>query len=105
MKKASRGKRIMRDEIQREYRFDYAKSRPNRFVTVRKDKKTSDDVRPEYKRADFKKLERGKYYARMRANCNVVVLDPDVAAVFRSPEAVNSLLRSVIKALPKRAKP
>ncbi len=63
-----------------------------------------DDLRPEYKRSDFGKLERGKYYARVRANTNVVVLDPDVASVFRSPEAVNSLLRSVIKALPKHAK-
>ncbi len=63
-----------------------------------------DDLRPEYKRSDFGKLERGKYYARVRANTNVVVLDPDVASVFRSPEAVNSLLRAVINAFPKRAK-
>ena len=29
-----------------------------------------------------------------------MVLDPDVAAVFKSSEAVNNLLRSVIAALP-----
>ncbi len=29
-----------------------------------------------------------------------VVLEPDVAAVFRSSEAVNALLRSVIAAMP-----
>jgi len=29
-----------------------------------------------------------------------VVLDPDVASVFQSSESVNSLLRSVISALP-----
>jgi hypothetical protein len=71
---------------------------------MKKVKTTSDELRREYKRSDFKKLERGKYYERLRASSNVVVLDPDVASVFRSPESVNSLLRSVINALPKHAK-
>jgi hypothetical protein len=60
--------------MRREYHFDYRKSRPNRFAS------------------------------RMKAETVVVVLDPDVASVFQSPESVNSLLRSVIKALPKHAK-
>ncbi len=71
---------------------------------MKKARSKRDELRPEYKRSDFSKLERGKYYDRVRANTNVVVLDPDVASVFRSPESVNSLLRSVINALPKRAK-
>jgi hypothetical protein len=71
---------------------------------MKKVKSTSDDLRPEYKRSDFKRLERGMYYQRVKPSSNVVVLDPDVASVFRSPESVNSLLRSVIKALPKDAK-
>ena len=57
-----------------EYRFDYRKSRPNRFAPMMK----------------------GKMVA--------VVLDPDIASVFRSSQSVNSLLRSVITALPKQAK-
>jgi hypothetical protein len=40
----------------------------------------------------------------MRGRAVTIVLDPDVAAVFGSSESVNSLLRSVIKALPKGAK-
>ncbi|MBZ5516879.1 MAG: hypothetical protein LAN62_18930 [Acidobacteriia bacterium] len=71
---------------------------------MKKVKSMSDDLRREYRRSDFKGLERGKYYARVKATSNVVVLDPDVASVFRSPESVNSLLRSVINALPKNAK-
>jgi hypothetical protein len=47
--------------MRQEYRFDYRKSRPNRFAL-------------------------------------------HVASVFRSTESVNSLLRSVITALPKQAK-
>jgi hypothetical protein len=72
---------------------------------MKKVKSPGDTLRPAYERSDFKKLVRGKYYERVRAGSNVVVLDPDVASVFRSPDSVNSLLRSVIKALPKRAKP
>jgi hypothetical protein len=34
-----------------------------------------------------------------------VVLDPDVAAVFKTAESVNDLLRSVIAALPLRTLP
>jgi hypothetical protein len=70
---------------------------------MKKVKSKSDELRPEYKRSDFKRLERGRYYERVKASSNVVVLDPDVASVFRSPESVNSLLRSVINALPKNA--
>jgi hypothetical protein len=71
---------------------------------MKKVKTKSDELRREYKRSDFKKLERGKYYKRVRASSNVVVLDPDVASAFGSSKAVNSLLRSVMKALPKNAK-
>ncbi len=38
-----------------------------------------DDLRPEYKRSDFKKVERGKYFKRVKATPNIVVLDPEPA--------------------------
>ena len=60
--------------MRREYRFDYRKSRPNRLTP------------------------------RLKGRTVVVVLDPDVASVFQSPDSVNSLLRSVITALPRQAK-
>jgi hypothetical protein len=55
----------------REYRFDYSKSKPNRFA------------------------------AHMQADAVAVVLDPDVASVFSSSQAVNALLRSVMSAMSK----
>ncbi len=64
---------------------------------MRKVKSTSDELRAEYKRSDFKKLERGKYYERIRASSNVVVLDPEVAAVFPNSAAVNKALRSLLE--------
>jgi len=62
---------------------------------------TSDELRPEYKRSDFKKLERGKYYERIMASSNVVVFDPEVAAVFPNSAAVNKALHSLIEKWPR----
>ena len=49
-------------------------------------------MRPEY---DFSKGVRGKYAERFAAGTNVVVLDHDVAKVFKSSESVNRALRSL----------
>lgn len=72
MKRTSKRRRPAPADMRAEYRFDYRKARPNRFA------------------------------AHMKGSTVAVVLDPDVASVFRTSEAVNSLLRSVISALPKR---
>jgi hypothetical protein len=44
---------------------------------MKKVKTTSEELRAEYRRSDFKKLERGMYYESVRASSNVVVLDDD----------------------------
>jgi hypothetical protein len=56
-----------------EYRLDYSKSKPNRFAS------------------------------EIKEGSHAVILEPDVASVFESSEAVNQLLRSVIAALPHTA--
>jgi hypothetical protein len=53
-----------------------------------------EDMRPEY---DIRGGVRGKYYERYRQGTNVVLLDPDVAAVFRDSESVNRALRTLIQ--------
>ena len=53
-----------------------------------------DDMRDEY---DFSKGVRGKYADRFAKGSNVVVLDPDVAAEFKTPQAVNDALRAQLK--------
>ena len=77
MKKTSARKKIqaLSEDMRREYRFDYRKAKPNRFAK------------------------------QMGVGTIAVVLDPDVAAVFKSSESVNTLLRSVIAALPADAEP
>jgi hypothetical protein len=72
MKKTSvrKKKTVRRDTLSSEYRLDYSKSKPNRFA------------------------------AKMSEGTVAVVLEPDVAAVFKSSEAVNALLRSIISAIP-----
>jgi hypothetical protein len=55
-----------------------------------------DDLRPEY---DFTALGppvRGKYFERASRGTNVVLLDPDVARAFPTPEAVNTALRMLV---------
>jgi hypothetical protein len=72
MKKTLVPKKRVREETMRsEYRFDYGKSKPNRFAS------------------------------KMKHDTVAVVLEPDVAAVFQSSEDVNTLLRSIISAMPK----
>ena len=76
MKKASspKGQLTRRDDLRSEYRFDYKKARLNRFT------------------------------GRSGKERTIVVLDPDVSRVFKTPESVNRALRAIISAMP-RAKP
>ena len=46
---------------------------------------------------DFSDGVRGKYYKRYKLGSNIIVLDPEVAAVFQSSEAVNEALRTLIR--------
>ena len=59
------------NEMLPEYRFDYSKARPNRFA------------------------------ARLKQGSRVVVLDPEVAAIFSTPQAVNAVLRALIETMPR----
>ena len=72
MKKTSvsKKKRVNQETMRSEYRFDYSKSKPNRFA------------------------------AKMSEGTVAIVLEPDVAAVFKSSEVVNALLRTIISAMP-----
>ena len=56
--------------------------------------KRSDDLemRKEY---DFSKGVRGKYYKKFIKGTNIIVLDPDVAKVFKNSKEVNEILRTI----------
>ena len=72
---------------------------------MKKAKPIPDELRTEYKRSDFGKLERGKYYERVRASSNVVVLDAEIAAVFPNSAAVNKALHSLVDVAKKASGP
>jgi hypothetical protein len=55
-------------------------------------KKGEPEMRAEY---DFSRGVRGKYARRYAGGTNVVLLEPDVARVFRAPQAVNRSLRAL----------
>ena len=59
-------------EMDSEYRFDYKKAKPNRFA------------------------------ARMKNEPLIVMIEPDVAKVFKSSEQVNKALRALISAIPEK---
>jgi hypothetical protein len=73
MKKTQRSKSPRRTEdMSAEYNFDYSKARPNRFAAHAGKKST------------------------------VVVLDADVSKVFSTSKLVNTTLRAIIAAMPKK---
>ena len=63
------------DELRAEYHFDYSKGRSNRFA------------------------------GRSQGERLVVVLDPDIAEVFKTPESVNEILRALIETMPRIPEP
>lgn len=52
------------------------------------------EMRPEY---DFSTGVRGKHYRAYRQGTNVVLLEPDIAEVFKDSESVNHALRMLME--------
>ncbi len=77
MKKTSKTKTKSKrgNGLRSEYCFDYSKAQPNRFAE------------------------------RTRPGSVAVLLDPDVAQVFRTPESVNDVLRALVVTMPGGARP
>ena len=67
-------------------------------------KMNKEELRKEYQRSDFKKLERGKYYKRVTSRSNIVVLDPEVSEVFPNAEAVNEALHALVDVVQKASR-
>ena len=63
-------------------------------MSMDNDRLAEDEMRPEY---DLRGGVRGKYYKQYTEGTNVVLLDSDVAAVFRDSASVNQALRVLIK--------
>jgi hypothetical protein len=61
--------------LRAEYRFDYTKAKPNRFAQ------------------------------RTQPGSIGILLDPDVARVFKSAESVNAILRALMVTMPSRRAP
>jgi hypothetical protein len=57
---------------------------------------------PEY-RFDYRKAKPNRF-AKPGTSRVVVVLDPDIAEVFRTPGSVNAVLRALITTMPSTAK-
>jgi hypothetical protein len=68
---------------------------------MKKTPEKSDEMRAEY---DFSRGVRGKYARRYAQGVNIVTLDPDVAKVFPTSEAVNDSLRALAQIIQRQNK-
>lgn len=55
-----------------------------------------DDLRPEYDLSQLKGGLRGKYYRQAVAGTNLMLIEPELAKVFRDSESVNRALRLLV---------
>ena len=70
---------------------------------ARKSAQPEQDMLPEY-RFDYSKAKPNRFAGQVKPGCRAVVLDPDVAEVFATPESVNAVLRALIETMPLPAK-
>ena len=61
----------------------------------------SDELRPEYE-LDYLKAKPNRFAAKLHLGGRMVVLDPEIAAVFQSSEEVNAVLKALLDNMPKR---
>ena len=61
-----------------------------------------DDLKPEY-RFDYAVARPNSYAPSLKGRAIAVVLDPEVAAAFPTSESVNTALRAVMVAVPRRS--
>ena len=59
----------------------------------------SDDLLPEYD-LDYSKGRPNRYAGKIEKSQVVVMLEPDIAEVFTTPESVNAVLRALISTMP-----
>ena len=66
--------------------------------------KPADGLRAEY-RLDYTKAKPNRFAERTPPGSVAILLDPDVARVFKSAESVNSVLRALVATMPGRRAP
>jgi len=67
-----------------------------RLNTKKASARKADDLRPEYDLTRLSSGIRGKYYSDATAGTNLVLLEPELARVFKDSASVNRALRSLL---------
>lgn len=73
-------------------------------TTIKDNASTGDDLRPEY-RFDYRKAKPNRFAAEAVKGGFVVLVDEDIAKVFRTPESIKKVLRALIATMPPRKGP
>lgn len=59
------------------------------------------DMAPEY-HFDYRKAKPNRFAKRMKTEPLIVMIEPDIAKVFKTSEQVNRALRALISAMPEK---
>ena len=79
--------------------MDFEAFKIMRRASPAKKRQTARNAMREEYRFDYKRAKRNRFAAKIAEESIAVILDPDVAARFKSSQAVNAALRSVLAAL------
>ncbi|OHB67482.1 MAG: hypothetical protein A2Y77_05785 [Planctomycetes bacterium RBG_13_62_9] len=71
---------------------------------AKSDSTGSNDMRLEY-RFDYRKARPNRFAERVYKDHRIVILDPDISKVFPTSKSVNTVLRALIRTMPKSAQP
>lgn len=63
----------------------------------------NDEPRNEYQ-FDYKQAKSNRFAANLQNGGRLVVLDPEVAAVFESSDTVNAVLKALLRTMPQKPK-
>jgi hypothetical protein len=69
--------------------------------SVNRSRRSPPDMLPEY-RFDYRQARPNRFADRYKAGSRIVLLDPDIAKVFTTPESVNSVLRALLATMPSK---
>jgi hypothetical protein len=63
----------------------------------------NNDLRPEY-RFDYRKAKPNRFAAKLKKGGRLIILDPEIAEVFKDSKDVNAALKALLQAMPKTNK-
>lgn len=81
--------------------FEWDPRQMKKTLQAKKKAKRADGMRAEH-HFDYTKAKPNRFAQRTQPGSVAILLDPDVARVFKSAESVNTVLRALVATMPSR---